>query len=188
MKTTIQATILASMMSAGMAMPAMAIPEGPPSFVLGTEQAYTMTPLSAYLGATPSGLMLRNGMPGNWEWWLQNTNLNITPGFTVGTDLGAKVMFLNNANKVLRYRCISSGGMTSTVVDPKIIFREALDANATKLLLCHNHPSGSLRPSHADIRITHKIKELGLLFDITVLDHIIVSETGYYSLVEEGII
>ncbi|WP_349314957.1 DNA repair protein RadC [Chitinophaga sp. MM2321] len=98
------------------------------------------------------------------------------------------VMFLNNANKVLHYRCISSGGMTSTVVDTKIIFREALEAHATKLLLCHNHPSGSLRPSQADIRITHKIKELGQLFDIDVLDHIIVSETGYYSLVEEGVI
>jgi DNA repair protein RadC len=98
------------------------------------------------------------------------------------------VMYLSNANKVLHYRCISSGGMTSTVVDPKIIFREALEANATKLLLCHNHPSGSLRPSQADIRITHKLKDLGHLFDIDILDHIIVSETGYYSLVEEGII
>ena len=98
------------------------------------------------------------------------------------------VMFLNHANKVLRYRCISSGGMTSTVVDPRIIFREALDANATKLLLCHNHPSGSLRPSQADIRITLKIKDVGRLFDIDVMDHIIVSETGYCSLVEEGMI
>lgn len=98
------------------------------------------------------------------------------------------VMFLNNANKVLRYRCISSGGITSTVVDPRLIFREALYTGATKLLLCHNHPSGSLRPSQADIRITHKIKDLGLLFDIAVLDHIIVSETGYYSLAEEGMI
>ena len=98
------------------------------------------------------------------------------------------VMFLNHANKVLSYRCISTGGMTSTVVDARIIFREALDANATKLLLCHNHPSGSLRPSHADIRVTQKIKELGQLFDIALLDHIIVSETGYYSLAEEGII
>lgn len=98
------------------------------------------------------------------------------------------VMFLNNANKVLHYRCISSGGTASTVVDTKIIFREALEAGATRLLLCHNHPSGSLRPSQADIRITHKIKELGQLFDIDILDHIIVSETGYYSLVEEGVI
>jgi DNA repair protein RadC len=98
------------------------------------------------------------------------------------------VMFLSHANKVLRHRCMSSGGITSTVVDPRLIFREALDANATKLLLCHNHPSGSLRPSQADIRITHKIKDVGLLFDIDVMDHIIVSETGYYSFAEEGMI
>lgn len=98
------------------------------------------------------------------------------------------VMFLNQANKVLHYRCISTGGMTSTIVDARIIFREALDAQACKLLLCHNHPSGSLRPSQADIRITQKIKEMGQLFDIDVLDHIIVSECGYYSLVEEGVI
>ncbi|WP_343071135.1 RadC family protein [Chitinophaga qingshengii] len=98
------------------------------------------------------------------------------------------VMFLNQANKVLHYRCISTGGMTSTIVDTRIIFREALDAQACKLLLCHNHPSGSLRPSHADIRITQKIKEMGQLFDIDVLDHIIVSECGYCSLVEEGVI
>ncbi|MFY0253658.1 DNA repair protein RadC [Chitinophaga sp. 30R24] len=97
-------------------------------------------------------------------------------------------MYLNHANKVLRYRCISSGGITATIVDPRIIFREALDANATKLLLCHNHPSGSLRPSQADIRITRKIKELGNLFEIEMLDHIIVSETGYYSLAEEGVL
>ncbi|WP_143307638.1 RadC family protein [Chitinophaga vietnamensis] len=98
------------------------------------------------------------------------------------------VMFLNHANRVLHYRCVSNGGMSSTVVDPKIIFREALEAHATKLLLCHNHPSGSLRPSQADIRVTHKIKELGHLFDIEVLDHIIVSQAGYYSLVEEGVL
>ncbi|HVI48958.1 MAG TPA: DNA repair protein RadC [Chitinophaga sp.] len=105
-------------------------------------------------------------------------------------DLGFEtfyVMFLNNASKVLHYRCISSGGMTSTVVDPRIIFREALEIQASKLLLCHNHPSGSLRPSQADIRITHRLKDLGQLLDIEVLDHIIVSESGYYSLVEEGI-
>lgn len=98
------------------------------------------------------------------------------------------VMFLNHANKVLKHRCMSNGGMTGTVVDTRIIFREALDANATKLLLCHNHPSGSLRPSQADIHITRKIKDVGGLFDIDVLDHIIVSETGYCSLVEEGVI
>jgi len=98
------------------------------------------------------------------------------------------VMYLNHANKVLHYSHISTGTITSTLVDTRVIFREALDASATKLLLCHNHPSGSLRPSQADIRITHKIKDVGQLFDIQVLDHIIVSETGYCSLMEEGMI
>lgn len=98
------------------------------------------------------------------------------------------VMYLNHANKVLHYSHISTGTITSALVDTRVIFREALDAAATKLLLCHNHPSGSLRPSQADIRITHKIKDVGQLFDIQVLDHIIVSETGYCSLMEEGMI
>ncbi|MEV4887609.1 DNA repair protein RadC [Chitinophaga ginsengisegetis] len=98
------------------------------------------------------------------------------------------VLFLSHANKVLHYRHLSTGGITSTVVDPRIIFREALDTGATKLLLCHNHPSGSLRPSQADLRITTRIKDMGMLFDIQVMDHIIVSETGYYSLAEEGMI
>ncbi len=98
------------------------------------------------------------------------------------------VMFLNHANKVLHCKCISSGGMSSTVADPRIIFREALDLHATKMILCHNHPSGSLRPSQADISVTKKIKSAAALFDIEVLDHIIVAETGYLSLVEEGVI
>lgn len=97
-------------------------------------------------------------------------------------------LYLNSACRVIRYRCISTGGMSSTVVDPKLIFREALELGASRLLLCHNHPSGSLRPSTADINLTHKLKEAGKLFDIEVLDHIIVSEAGYCSMVEEGII
>lgn len=98
------------------------------------------------------------------------------------------VVFLNYASRVLHYRCLSQGGITSAIVDPRLIFREALEAGATKLLLCHNHPSGSLRPSEADIRITRRIKEMGRLLDMEVLDHIIVSEAGYYSLAEEGVL
>lgn len=98
------------------------------------------------------------------------------------------VLFLNNANKVLTKRRISQGGITSTVVDARLIFKEAITQNATKILLCHNHPSGNLKPSQADISITRKIKDLGLLFDITLLDHIIVGETGYLSLAEEGLL
>jgi DNA repair protein RadC len=98
------------------------------------------------------------------------------------------VLYLNNACRVLQSRCISTGGITNTVVDAKIIFREALELGATRIILCHNHPSGNLRPSAADIHITKKLKEAGSLFDISVLDHIIVSEAGYCSMVEEGFI
>lgn len=98
------------------------------------------------------------------------------------------VLFLNHACRVLQNRCISIGGITGTVVDPKVIFREALAVGATQIILCHNHPSGNLRPSHADIQLTEKLKSAGRLLDITVLDHIIVSEAGYCSMVEEGFI
>jgi DNA repair protein RadC len=98
------------------------------------------------------------------------------------------VLYLNNASKVLGNSCISTGGLTNTLADPKIIFKEALELGATRIILCHNHPSGNLKPSTADINITNKIKEAGRLFDITVLDHIIVSEAGYCSMVEEGFI
>lgn len=98
------------------------------------------------------------------------------------------VLYLNNANLVLQNRCISTGGVTSTLADSKIIFREALEVGATRIILCHNHPSGNLRPSKADIHITRKLKAAGELFDISVIDHIIVSEAGYCSMVEEGII
>lgn len=98
------------------------------------------------------------------------------------------VMYLTHNCRVLHYRCISTGGVSSTVVDPRVIFKEALETGASRLLLCHNHPSGSLSPSFADIGITRKLKEAGRLFDIEVIDHIIVSEAGYYSMVEEGVI
>lgn len=98
------------------------------------------------------------------------------------------VLYLNSANRVIRHRCISSGGISSTLVDPKIVFRETLELGATRIILCHNHPSGSLRPSFSDISLTKKLKDAGRLFDIEVLDHIIVSEAGYCSMVEEGII
>lgn len=98
------------------------------------------------------------------------------------------VLYLTYNCRVLHYRCISSGGISSTVADPRLIFREALETGATRLLLCHNHPSGSLSPSFADIGLTRKLKEAGRLLDIEVIDHIIVSEAGYYSMVEEGVI
>jgi DNA repair protein RadC len=98
------------------------------------------------------------------------------------------VLYLNHACRVLQNRCVSVGGITATIVDPKVIFREALEVGATQIILCHNHPSGNLRPSNADIQITEKLKAAGCLFEISVLDHIIVSEAGYCSMVEDGFI
>jgi DNA repair protein RadC len=98
------------------------------------------------------------------------------------------VMYLNRANKVNRVQKISEGGMTGTVADPRIILRKALEEDAVSIILCHNHPSGSLKPSRADEELTLKIKEAARYFDIKVLDHLIVSEDGYFSFADEGIL
>lgn len=98
------------------------------------------------------------------------------------------VMYLNNASGVMRTSCISTGGLTNTLADPRVIFKEALELGATRVILCHNHPSGNLKPSMADISITKKLKDAGALLDIVVLDHIIVSDAGYCSMAEEGYI
>ena len=98
------------------------------------------------------------------------------------------IVFLNQANKVKHYEIISEGGITGTVVDPRIIFKKALAEDAVSIILFHNHPSGNLKPSRADIDLTEKIMHGGKLFDIRVLDHIIVSEDGYFSFADEGLI
>jgi len=96
------------------------------------------------------------------------------------------VLFLNKANKINHYEVMSRGGIDGTVVDPKIILKKALEETATSLILCHNHPSGNLNPSNADKVLTKKITEAAALLDIKVIDHIIVSEAGYYSFADEG--
>jgi DNA repair protein RadC len=98
------------------------------------------------------------------------------------------VLYLNRANKVNHFEIISQGGITGTVADPRIILKKALEEDAVNIVLCHNHPSGSLRPSRQDEELTHKIKEAARFFDITVLDHIIVSDQGYYSFADEGLL
>ena len=99
------------------------------------------------------------------------------------------VIFLNRANKIIdNYKIISEGGITGTVADPRIILKQALEKDAVSLILCHNHPSGSLKPSRADEELTQKIKEAAKYFDIKVLDHLIVSDDGYYSFADEGIL
>lgn len=98
------------------------------------------------------------------------------------------VVFLNKANKINHFEIISRGGITGTVADPRIILKKALEEDATSIVLCHNHPSGNLKPSRADEDLTLKIKEAAKYFDIVVMDHIIVSEEGYYSFSDEGIL
>lgn len=98
------------------------------------------------------------------------------------------VLFLNQANKVNHFEIISRGGVSGTIADPKVIFKTALEYNATSLVLSHNHPSGSLRPSRQDEDLTYKIKEAARFLDIKVIDHIIVSEEGYFSFADEGLL
>ncbi|MBX2934783.1 MAG: DNA repair protein RadC [Ferruginibacter sp.] len=98
------------------------------------------------------------------------------------------VLFLNQANKINHFEIVSKGGITGTVADPRIILKKALDNNATSLVLCHNHPSGNLRPSKADEELTKKIAEAARYMDIKVIDHLIVSEEGYYSFADEGLL
>ena len=98
------------------------------------------------------------------------------------------VLFLNRANKVNHFEIVSEGGITGTVADPRIILRKALEQDAVSLILCHNHPSGNLKPSRADELLTTKIKDAAALFDIRVLDHIIIGENGYYSFADSGLL
>ncbi len=99
-----------------------------------------------------------------------------------------KVLFLNRANKVLGIYEVSSGGVTGTVADPKIIFVAALKANACNIVISHNHPSGNLKPSQPDEQLTQKIKQAGQCLDIKLIDHIIVTSEGYYSFADEGLL
>lgn len=98
------------------------------------------------------------------------------------------VVFLNRGNRVTHSEIISEGGMTGTVADPRIILKKALEHNATSIILCHNHPSGNLRPSQADEILTQKIKQAAALLDISIMDHIIVSHEGYFSFADEGML
>jgi DNA repair protein RadC len=98
------------------------------------------------------------------------------------------VIMLNRANRVIRMKRVSSGGISGTVADVKIIFKEAIDQMASALILAHNHPSGNRNPSEQDVRLTRKMKESGLLLDIPVLDHIIFAEDKYYSFADEAML
>jgi DNA repair protein RadC len=97
------------------------------------------------------------------------------------------IIYLNNSNKVISKSQLSKGGITGTVVDVRLVFKTALEMGATGLILCHNHPSGTLVPSDADKQITKKLKLAGESLEIKVLDHLIVTETSYFSFADEGI-
>ena len=96
------------------------------------------------------------------------------------------ILLLNRANKIIGQERISSGGVAGTVADPKVIFKKAIENTASGIIACHNHPSGNLKPSKQDRDLTRQLKEGAKLLDIQLLDHIIVSDTGYYSFADEG--
>ena len=98
------------------------------------------------------------------------------------------LIILNRANAIVKKELISRGGVAGTVVDTKIIFKTAVEHYASSIIICHNHPSGNLKPSEADIRITKNIKEAGKIMEIPLIDHLILSENGYYSFADEGML
>ena len=98
------------------------------------------------------------------------------------------IIYLNNSNKIVFRSQLSKGGITGTIVDVRLVFKIAFEVGATGLILCHNHPSGALVASDADRQITRKLKLAGESLDIKVLDHIIITETAYFSFADEGIL
>ncbi|MEJ7675470.1 MAG: JAB domain-containing protein [Chitinophagaceae bacterium] len=99
-----------------------------------------------------------------------------------------KVMLLNKANKVLGICQLSTGGISGTVADPKLIFMSALKCNASYIVIAHNHPSGNLKTSRQDEELTVKIKEGGKFLDLPLLDHLIITDEGYFSFADEGLL
>lgn len=95
-------------------------------------------------------------------------------------------LFLNRANNTIGHSLISIGGISSTIADGKVIFQHALACSASAIILCHNHPSGNLQPSSSDDDLTKKISEFGRLIDMSVLDHLILTEDAYMSYADEG--
>ena len=98
------------------------------------------------------------------------------------------ILLLNRGNKILSSICISQGGLSGTVADPKKIFKTALENYAASVILCHNHPSGNIRPSDSDIRLTQKLKKAGSFLDLPVVDHIIIGENNYFSFADDGLL
>ncbi|MDH7914539.1 DNA repair protein RadC [Winogradskyella sp. SYSU M77433] len=98
------------------------------------------------------------------------------------------ILYLNNSNKVIQKNQLSKGGITGTLVDVRLVLKTALEVGSTALILCHNHPSGTLKPSEADKNLTHKLKLAAESLDIKVLDHLIITEKAYFSFADENIL
>lgn len=97
------------------------------------------------------------------------------------------IVMLNRANEVMKSVAVSVGGISGTVCDPKMVFKHALENMASSIVLVHNHPSGQLKASEADVNLTKQLKECGMLLDLPVLDHIIFTDKGFLSFVDENI-
>ncbi len=98
------------------------------------------------------------------------------------------ILLLNRSNRVIDKVKISQGGISGTIIDTRIILKNAVDRLSSSIILCHNHPSGNLKPSDADIRITNKLKDSAQIMDINLLDHIIVADNSYFSFADEGLL
>jgi len=98
------------------------------------------------------------------------------------------ILYLNNSNKIIYKNQLSKGGITGTLVDVRLVLKNALEVGAVSLILCHNHPSGTLKPSQADKEITKKLKDAAQSLDIAVLDHLIITEKAYYSFADENLL
>jgi DNA repair protein RadC len=96
------------------------------------------------------------------------------------------ILYLNNSNRTVGYSIASIGGITGTLVDIRLVLRDALLTQCTSLILVHNHPSGSLRPSQADIALTDKVQKAAAVMDVKLLDHLILTEDGFYSMADDG--
>ena len=137
-------------------------------------------------------LTYKNNVPYNQRHKISNSQsayeilTNLFPENTMDYRETFIVLYLNRANQVLGYSVISQGGTSNTTVDIKMVIQTALLANASCIMLAHNHPSGNLHPSSDDNRITNRIIEAARLFDITVLDHIIITNESYYSFTDNG--
>ena len=98
------------------------------------------------------------------------------------------IIYLNNSNKVIQKNQLSKGGITGTLVDVRLVMKMAIEVGAVGLILAHNHPSGSLKPSEADKQITQKLKQAADSLDIKVIDHLIITEKTYFSFADESLI